>query len=105
MYILSFLVPEQSVEAVKSAIFLTGAGSIDTYTQCAWQTLGEGQFMPLVGSNAFIGEINKLEKVPEYKVEIVCTETQIRQAVAALKQAHPYETPAYQVIKIETGFS
>lgn len=104
MYMLSFLVPEQSLEAVKNAIFLTGAGTIDAYTHCAWQTLGEGQFMPLVGSNAFIGEINKLEKVAEYKVEIICTEEQIRNAVTALKQAHPYETPAYQVIKIETDF-
>ena len=60
--------------------------------------------MPLVGSNAFIGEINKLEKVAEYKVEVICTEEQIRNAVTALKQAHPYETPAYQVIKIETDF-
>lgn len=58
--------------------------------------LGEGQFMPLAGSNAFIGEINKLEKVAEYKVEIICTEEQIRNAVTALKKAHPYETPAYR---------
>ena len=105
MYMLSFLVPEQSLEAVKNAIFLTGSGTIDAYTNCAWQTLGEGQFMPLAGSNAFIGEINKLEKVAEYKVEIICTEEQIRNAVTALKQAHPYETPAYQVIKIETDFN
>ena len=42
MYMLSFLVPEQSLEVVKNAIFLTGAGTIDAYTHCAWQTLGEG---------------------------------------------------------------
>ena len=103
MYILSFLVPEQALESVKNAIFSIGAGNVGSYSHCAWQTLGEGQFMPLAGSNAFIGEINKLEKVAEYKVEIVCTEEQIRDAVIALKQAHPYETPAYQVIRMETA--
>jgi structural hemagglutinin/hemolysin toxin protein RtxA len=104
MYLLSFLVPKQGLDSVKNAIFSTGAGRIEAYSHCAWQTLGEGQFMPLVGSNAFIGEVNKLEKVEEYKVEIVCTKEQISAAVLALKQAHPYETPAYYVIKMETDF-
>jgi len=104
MYVLSFLVPEQSLETVKNAIFMTGAGRIDAYQHCAWQTLGEGQFMPLSGSNPFIGETNRLEKVAEYKVEIVCTKEQIKNAVMALKEAHPYEAPAYQVIRIETDF-
>jgi len=102
MYILYFLVPETHLDVVKNAIFAVGAGSIGNYSHCAWQTLGEGQFMPLPGSNAFIGAIDKLEKVSEYKVEIICTKEQIKDAVTALKQAHPYETPSYQVIRSET---
>ncbi len=101
MYILYFLVPESHLEVVKNAIFTTGAGSIGNYQQCAWQTLGQGQFLPLPGSNAFIGEVNQLEKVSEYKVEIICTSAQINAAVQAMKAAHPYEEPAYQVIKCE----
>ncbi|HVT62136.1 MAG TPA: NGG1p interacting factor NIF3 [Legionellaceae bacterium] len=101
MYLLHFLVPETHVEIVKNAIFATGAGQIGHYSHCSWQSLGEGQFMPLPGSNAFIGEINRLETVPEYKVEVMCSEDNIRLAVAALKQAHPYETPAYSVIRCE----
>ena len=101
MYMLSFLAPETHLDVIKNAIFVTGAGSIGNYSHCAWQTLGEGQFMPLGGSNAFIGEINQLEKVPEYKVEIVCTKEQIKDAVAALKLSHPYETPSYQVVRLE----
>lgn len=104
MYMLYFLVPETHLDAVKNAIFSVGAGSVGNYMHCAWQTLGEGQFIPLSGSNAFIGEINKLEKVSEYKVEIICTKQQIKAAVAALKQAHPYETPSYQVVRLETIF-
>ena len=67
------------------------------HTMAAFFTI----FMPLSGGHAFIGEIDKLEKIPEYKVEIVCTEEQIHAAVAALKLAHPYETPSYQVLRME----
>jgi structural toxin protein (hemagglutinin/hemolysin) RtxA len=102
LYLLSFCVPETHLQAVKNAIFATGAGTVDNYKQCSWQTLGEGQFMPLSGSRAFIGGVNQLEKVAEYKVEIVCTEEQIKAAVAALRKAHPYESPYYQAIHFET---
>ena len=100
-YLLSFLAPETHLDSIKNAVFAVGAGSIGHYQHCAWQTLGEGQFMPLPGSNAFIGEVNKLEKVAEYKVEIICTKEQIKDAVAAMKTAHPYETPAYHVLQCE----
>lgn len=102
MYLLTFLVPETHLEVTKNAIFAVGAGHIGHYSNCAWQTLGEGQFMPLSGSNAFIGEIGNLERVPEYKVEIICTKDQIKATVEALKEAHPYETPSYQVLQLET---
>ena len=102
MYMLYFTAPETHVDVIKNAIFAVGAGSIGHYSHCAWQTLSEGQFMPLAGSHAFIGEMNTLEKIPEYKVEITCTDEQIHAAVAALKLAHPYETPSYQVIRLET---
>ncbi len=101
MYMLAFYVPETHLEVVKNAVFAVGAGSIGEYQHCAWQTLGKGQFMPLPGSNAFIGTVGALETIAEYKVEIVCTREQVEDAVNALIQAHPYETPAYHVLKLE----
>jgi len=101
MYILFFNVPESHVEIVKDAIFKAGAGRIGHYSHCSWQILGEGQFMPLAGSDAFIGKINQLEKVLEYKVETICDEKHIKDVIAALKAAHPYEVPSYQVCRIE----
>ncbi len=53
----------------------------------------EDQFMLLSGNNAFVGKVDKLERVPEYKVEIICTKDQIKDAVAALKEAHPTPKP------------
>ncbi|HLF67331.1 MAG TPA: NGG1p interacting factor NIF3, partial [Gammaproteobacteria bacterium] len=74
MYKICFYVPEAHAEEVKMAMFEAGAGKIGRYSCCAWQTLGTGQFMPLSGSHAFIGETDRLEKVIEYKVEMVCDE-------------------------------
>src|SRR5687768_16814137 len=99
MYKISFYVPENEIEQVKSALFEAGAGKIGQYSNCAWQVKGEGQFMPLIGSDAFVGEVDRLEKVVEYKVEMVCNEDLIHTVIAALKKSHPYETPAYDVIR------
>ncbi len=102
MFKICVYVPQKHTETVKSALFKAGAGKIGDYSCCAWQVLGEGQFMPLEGSDAFIGEKNQLEKVAEYRVEMVCDEGYIEAAIAALIKAHPYETPAYHVIRCES---
>ena len=57
--------------------------------------------MPLDGSDAFVGEIDRLERVIEYKVEMVCNDEYIHAAIKALNKSHPYETPAYHVMRIE----
>lgn len=101
MYQIVFYVPESHIETVKSALFQAGAGTIENYTCCCWQVRGEGQYMPLKGSNAFKGTVNQLEKTTEYKVELVCDKKQIHAVISALKQSHPYETPAYYVVRCE----
>lgn len=124
MYKLVFFVPEQALDAVKAACFDAGAGKIGDYDRCCWQILGEGQFRPLAGSNPYIGSAPEsqakagllamplagvleapaaglLEKIAEYRVELVCTDEAIRPAVKAMKLAHPYEEPAYDVWRLE----
>lgn len=101
MYKIIFYVPPTHLETVKNALFTAGAGKIGAYSGCAWEVLGDGQFIPLEGSQPFIGTQNQPEKLPEYKVELVCDDAHIHAAIAALKKAHPYETPAYQVTKLE----
>ena len=56
--------------------------------------------MPLSGSNPYVGEAESLEKVAEYKVEMVCRDEFIKNAVQALIKSHPYEKPAYEVYPI-----
>lgn len=103
MYKLAFFVPADHKEAVKQAIFATGAGRIGNYDCCSWEVLGTGQFRALQGSNPFIGQQGRLETVQEYRVELVCEDHLITAAVAALRAAHPYEEPAFDVWKLETS--
>lgn len=98
---LCFYVPGSHLEAVKQAIFATGGGRIGRYDSCCWQVQGLGQFRPLPGSQPHLGEQGSLERVAEWRVELVLADELIaRQAVAALKAAHPYETPAYDVVQV-----
>jgi len=101
MYKLAFFVPSSHVDQVRSAVFAAGAGQIGAYDQCSWQVLGQGQFRPLDGSQPFLGQGGVVEQVEEWKVEMVVADELIHQAVVALKQSHPYETPAYEVWRLE----
>jgi hypothetical protein len=101
MYKIAFFVPLEHVQKVKMAMFEAGAGRIGNYDCCSFETNGVGQFRPLEGSNAFIGEVDKIETVEELKVEMVCADKVVHSAIKALKSSHPYETPAYDVWKVE----
>jgi len=95
-----FYVPESHLETVKSAVFDAGAGHIGNYQECCWQVLGSGQFRPLRGANPALGTVDTLEHVAEYRVEMVCAEDRIGAVIAALRNVHPYEEPAFDVTQI-----
>ena len=100
MYKLTVFVPDEALETVRSALFAADAGKIGDYQQCCWQVKGTGQFMPLAGSSPHIGTQNQLEHVDEWRIEMVVDDVFINATITALKEAHPYETPAYDVIKV-----
>lgn len=100
MYSLVVYVPDTHVEEVKRAMFGAGAGRIGDYQHCAWQVLGTGQFKPQEGSQPFIGEQDRLERVAEFRVEMVCDDESISEVIRALRQAHPYEEPAFHYWRV-----
>lgn len=100
-HVICFYVPISHAEAVKSAMFAAGAGRIGNYDCCAWQTAGQGQFRPLDGSAPFVGKQGRLEQVEELKVEMAVQSDCLEAVVAALRQAHPYETPAYHYWQVQ----
>ena len=96
---LIYYVPESHLEPTKLAIFAAGAGGIGNYEHCAWQVLGTGQFKPVKGANPFIGELDTLESVPEWRVETIVPENKVGDVARALKASHPYEEPAFEFIQ------
>lgn len=103
-YLLCFYVPEECVETVTNKVFAAGAGRLGDYENCCWKTSGEGQFRPMEDAKPFIGERNRLKKLKEFKVEMICQKHALKAVVQALKKAHPYEEPAFHVLKLETDF-
>ena len=102
LFKIEIYIPESHLEQVKLAMLDAGAGRVGDYDACAWQTLGQGQYRPLEGSQPFIGTKDKIETVTEYKVELVCAEQFLQAVVEAIKASHPYEEVAYCVIRMES---
>lgn len=100
MYKLCFFVPDSHLEQVKQALFDAGAGRIGDYDQCCWQTQGTGQFRPLDGADPHIGAVGEVERLTEWKVELVCEDGKVRDALAALRAAHPYEEVAFDLWRL-----
>ncbi len=101
MYKLVVFIPESDLEQVKTALFNAGAGRIGNYDQCCWQSLGTGQFCPQENSNPTLGRHHVVEQVSEYRVEMVCEAHLMKPIIQALRQAHSYEEPAFDVIKLD----
>jgi structural hemagglutinin/hemolysin toxin protein RtxA len=98
MYILVTYIPQSHLEQVKEAIFAAGAGVLGAYHRCSYQTLGEGQFRPLSGSDPFIGVHGETAAVPEWRLEVTVAEDRAEAVIEALLASHPYEVVAYHLI-------
>lgn len=101
MYKLNFYVPAQNKESVKNALFDKGVGRYENYEHCSFETRGTGQFKPIKDADPYIGKVGEVERVDEYKVEMICSEELIHDAIKTLKEVHPYEEVAYEVFKME----
>ncbi len=99
---LVYYVPLADADQVNNALFAAGAGKIGNYDSCCWMVEGTGQFRAGDSANPTIGAINQLERIPEARVEMVLSEDKQDAVRAALIQAHPYETPAYHFVRIES---
>jgi dinuclear metal center YbgI/SA1388 family protein len=103
-YKLVVFVPLRSTAKVSNAVFAAGAGAIGNYSHCGFGAEGTGTFLPQKGAKPAIGKKGKLEKVEEIRFETIVPTDKLNDVVAALKKAHPYETPAFDVFKMhDTG--
>ena len=96
---INVFVPKESCEKVKEAVFLAGAGEYDNYKNCAFSTTGKGQFLPLENSNPYLGQKNEVSYADEEEITFICPSSKLNKVISAMLDAHPYETPAYNIFE------
>jgi dinuclear metal center YbgI/SA1388 family protein len=97
LYKLAVFVPREYTEKVSEAICRAGAGWIGNYAHCTFRIKGTGTFLPLEGTQPFLGEQGKLENVEETRLETIIPEARLKRVIRALLKAHPYEEVAYDL--------
>ena len=93
-------VPADALDVVRNALFTAGAGRIGDYERCSWYTEGTGTFLGGAASSPAIGERGVEERVPELRLETVFPADRQDEIVRALRAAHPYEEPAFDVYEL-----
>ncbi|WP_026918655.1 Nif3-like dinuclear metal center hexameric protein [Gordonia shandongensis] len=93
------MVPEANTEQVSEAMFGAGAGSLGDYRDCLWSVVGTGQFLPVDGAAPALGAVGDLTRVDEARLELVAPRRRRAAVLAALRGAHPYEEPAFDVFE------
>lgn len=98
---LEVYVPTDSAEILRNALFVAGAGNIGFYDECSFTIQGEGTFRPLEGSNPVTGTHNERENANEVLINVIFEDYKTNQILFAMKENHPYEEVAYQLITLE----
>jgi dinuclear metal center YbgI/SA1388 family protein len=91
-------VPSGDAERLVDALAAAGAGGIGDYERCAWTAEGTGTFRPLAGASPTLGRVGEIETVAEARVEMIVPPGRREAVVAALRAAHPYEEPAFDLL-------
>jgi dinuclear metal center YbgI/SA1388 family protein len=100
MHKLVTFVPHEALEAVSAALFDAGAGRIGAYSRCSFRLEGTGTFFGEEGTNPAVGEAGKLERAREVRLETVVPRGSLEAVVTALRGAHPYEEPAFDLLRL-----
>lgn len=94
-------IPKDNAEHVITDLHEAGAGNIGNYKNCSFRIRGEGAFMPTGDAKPYHGEIDKLEKTDEVRVEVILPSHREGQVLSALRKNHPYEEVAYYLSRLE----
>jgi len=95
-------VPDADLAKVQGAVFAAGAGSIGNYNECSFRLYGKGTFFGTDSANPVIGQKGRREDVDEWRLEVVLPERSVPNVVAAVRAAHSYEEPAFDVYPLKT---
>jgi dinuclear metal center YbgI/SA1388 family protein len=93
-------VPREHSDALQEAVFEAGAGHIGDYSHCSWSVAGIGQFLPQAGASPAVGSVGTVERVAEDRVEVVAPARARAAVLSAMRAAHPYEDPAFDILAL-----
>ncbi len=101
-YKLVVFVPDADLAKVSDALFAAGAGRIGQYEQCSYRLNGVGTFFGGDATNPSIGQKGRREEVAEWRLEVLVPEASLGPALCAMRAAHSYEEPAFDVYPLHT---
>ncbi|MCO6437192.1 MAG: Nif3-like dinuclear metal center hexameric protein [Phycisphaerae bacterium] len=94
-------VPADHLDRVADGLFEAGAGHIGGYSHCSYRLAGQGTFLGGESTNPTVGKRGKLEQVDEMRIEVVVPQKSLPKVCAALRSAHPYEEPAFDLYPLQ----
>lgn len=98
---LAVYVPVEHADAVRSALFAAGCGTIGNYDQCSYNLAGEGTFRAGEECSPFCGTVGEMHRENEIRIETILPSYIKSRAIKALLAAHPYEEPAYDIYQLK----
>ncbi len=96
---IAVFVPVAYAQMVTDAMTQAGAGRLGQYQGCSFTVQGKGAFLPMEGAHPAIGQCGVPEQVDECRVEVLCSPDDLSAVLDAMRKAHPYEEPAFDVVK------
>ncbi len=100
---LEIYAPEESVDQILAALAQAHAGEIGKYDHCATLIPGQGFWRPLQGADPALGAVGQLFSGSEIKLELLCREEYLLEAVQAVREVHPYEEPVINILPLANG--
>ncbi len=97
---ISVTIPKKNLKKIKKVLFDDGIGKIGNYTNCSLTTKCMGTYKPTKLSNPYIVQKNKLQRIKEIKLELICNIDEVSKSIDIIKRIHPYEEPVINIIPI-----
>ena len=92
--------PEESLEKLIEKLDEVGACKVGKYSYVSSYSQVKGTWKPEDGANPYNGEVNKISRGSEYRLEVRCSDDNVAKAIAAIKKYHPYEEPVINIVPL-----
>lgn len=101
LYKIETFIPESHVDQVVDALNDVGALTIGgNYDYCVFRSPGIGSWRPLDGADPYLGNVGRISKAEEIKIEFTCRQEVVIEAIDTIEATHPYEEVVINVLPV-----